>query len=331
VSPTSEPSDRRNGLSLGIDLGATKVTAVLLDRNGRVLRASGRIPHSNDGPTSVIELVARAGRLALGGPGPRPLSAGIAVAAQVDPVSGLVHHAPNLRWTNVRLGPILSETFGFPVVVFNDARAATYAEWTLGAGVGCSDLFCLVLGTGVGGSAVVGGRLLEGGMHAAGEVGHIPIVSGGRKCHCPSSGCFEAYVGGWAIAERAQEAVRADPRAGRAIRARAGNVERIHAEEVFASAEAGDPLALRLVAETEQYLADGAVGVVNAFNPALLVLTGGLVTGRPGLVRTVARAVRERCQPPAAKVRVVRAKTGDLAAAVGAAALAARPRRLPYR
>jgi glucokinase len=171
----------------------------------------------------------------------------------------------------------------------------------------------------------VGGRLLDGGTHAAGEVGHIPIVSGGRRCTCPGSGCFEAYVGGWAIAERAQEAVREHPGSGTALIQTAGGLESIRAVHVFAAARGGDPLALRLVAETERYLEDGAVGVVNAFNPTRLVLAGGVFAGQPKLVRVVARAVKARCQPPAAVVRVVRARFGEDAPAVGAAALAGRP------
>jgi glucokinase len=312
------------GLALGIDLGATKIRAVLVDGRGRVVRESGRLLHSNDGPAHVLESVVRAARRCAPAGTPSPRALGIAVAAQVDSASGRVVHAPNLRWRDVPLGALLTRELGVPVHVSNDARSATYAEWTHGAGVGCADLFCLVVGTGVGGSAVMGGRLLEGGTNAAGEVGHLPIVSGGRACHCPGSGCFEAYVGGWAIAERAQEAVRSDPRAGRAMTVRAGGIERIGAESVFDAAGAGDALACRLVRETERYLGDGAVGVVNAFNPSRLLLAGGLIARRPELIRVVARAVRERCQPPAAGVRVARAHFGELAPAVGAAGLAIR-------
>lgn len=327
MSPKSRTLREGGGYALGIDLGATKVTAALVDRRGRIVRRSGRLTHSNDGPEQVIQVVVRAARRCLREDTRAPSMAGIAVAAQVDPATGLVRHAPNLGWRNVPLGRILSRELGVPVRVFNDARSATYAEWTRGAGVGCRDLFCLIVGTGVGGSAVVGGRLLEGGTHAAGEVGHVPIVSGGRRCHCPGRGCFEAYAGGWAIAERAQEAVRSDPRAGRAMRALAGGVEGIRAETVFDAAGAGDRLARRLVAETEQYLGDGTVGVVNAFNPSRLLLAGGVISGRPELVHVVARAVRQRCQPPAAGACVMRARFGELAPALGAAALATRPGR----
>jgi glucokinase len=230
-----------------------------------------------------------------------------------------------LGWRDVPLAQRVSEGLGgLPVVVINDARAATLAEWRFGAGKGVSDLFCMFLGTGVGGSAVVGGRLLEGGTHALGEVGHITVSVGGRKCHCPNRGCLEAYVGGWAIAERAQEAIRADPEAGAALVARAGSARDVTAQTVFQVCRTGDVLSARLVRETERFLADGAVSVANAFNPSLLVLGGGLVTGMPEFVPVVETAIRARCQPPAAMARVSFASFGENAPLVGAAEAARR-------
>ncbi len=307
---------------LGIDLGATKVVAGLVAPDGTILRHSGRVVHSNDGPTGVIHAVAESARSCADPAAPGTPRIGIAVAAQVDPSRGTVVHAPNLGWRDVPLGTLLAEELGAPVAVINDARAAALAEWRYGAGVGATDLFFLSLGTGIGGSAVVGGRLLEGGTHAIGEVGHLTIVAGGRRCHCPNSGCFEAYAGGWGIAERAQEAVREKPTAGRALLARAGGVSAITAQTVFEEYRAGDALAGRLVGETERFLADGAVGIVNAFNPSLLVLGGGLIAGMPRFVPVIEAAIRSRCQPPAAGARVETSRLGENASLVGAACAA---------
>ena len=322
-SPKSRPRapGSRADLVLGIDLGATKVVSALVAPDGTIVRHSGRHLHANDGPGGVIRTLVRSVETCLeGAPTLRPHAVGVAVAAQVDPRTGTVIHAPNLGWRDVPLARRVSEELGgVPVVVVNDARAATLAEWRFGAGRGASDLFCMILGTGVGGSAVVGGRLLEGGSHALGEVGHMTIVVGGRKCHCPNWGCLEAYVGGWAIAERAQESVRSDPVAGAALVSRAGSVEGITAQTVFQAYRSGDVLAGRLVRETERFLADGAVSIVNAFNPSLLVLGGGVVAGMPEFLPVVEAAVRARCQPPAAMARVVVASFGENAPLVGAA------------
>ena len=313
---------RARGLVLGIDLGATKVVSALVDAEGTIVHHSGRHLHANDGPGGVIATVVRSARTCLDLEAAPPLAIGVAVAAQVDPRSGTVIHAPNLGWRDVALARRLEDEIGGPVHVVNDARAATFAEWQLGAGRGVDDLFYLALGTGVGGSAVFDGRLVEGGTHAAGEVGHMTIVSGGRKCHCPNWGCFEAYVGGWAIAERAREAVAADPGLGRALTERAGSSDGISAATVFQEYRQGDPLSRRIVRETERYLTDGAVGISNAFNPSLLVLGGGLIAGMPEFVPAVEAAVRARCQPPAALARVARARFVEDAPTVGSAALA---------
>jgi glucokinase len=322
-SPKSSagPAEAPEDFVLGIDLGATKVVSALVGPDGAIVRHSGRHLHSNDGPDGVIRVLYQSVKACLeGSPPVPPRAVGVSVAAQVDPRSGTVIHAPNLGWRDVPLARRVSEELaGLPVVVLNDARAATLGEWRFGAGRGTSDLFCMFLGTGVGGSAVVGGRLLEGGSNALGEVGHITIVVGGRKCHCPNRGCLEAYVGGWAIAERAQEAVRSDPDAGAALVARAGSERDITAQTVFQVFRTGDRLAVRLVRETERCLADGAVSVVNAFNPSSLVLGGGIVTGMPELVPVVEAAIRVRCQPPAATARVLVAAFGENAPLVGAA------------
>ncbi len=326
---SSRPANGEGRLALGIDLGATKVVSALVDPAGHVVYRSDRFRHANDGPARVLEAVVRSARQCLDSTSDPPRTAGIAVAAQVDPKLGIVVYSPNLRWRDQPLGNPLSEALGIPVRTVNDARAATFAEWRFGAGIGERNLFCLVVGSGVGGSAVVDGRLLEGGTHSEGEVGHLTLVSGGRSCHCPNTGCFEAYVGGWAIADRAQEAVAAAPEEGAALVRLAGSSDAITAESVFHAADDRDPLAGKLVADTERYLADGAVSVVNAFNPTLLILAGGLAVARPGWVGVVETAVRSRCQPAAASARIVLAALGSDAGAVGAAQLSREPQRIP--
>ncbi len=331
----SSPKSRRRpapppdpgAVVLGIDLGATKVVSGLVAPDGRIVAHSGRQVHSNDGPSGVLRTLLRSAQSCLAASPLRPAAIGVAVAAQVDPRTGTVVHAPNRGWRDVPLARQVAEELGRPVHVLNDARAATIAEWRFGAGRGSNDFFCLFLGTGIGGSAVVGGRLLEGGTHALGEVGHMTIVVGGRRCHCPNVGCFEAYAGGWAIAERAQEAVSANPDAGRPLVQRAGAIDAISAQTLFQEYRAGDPFSGQLVRETERFLADGVIGVVNAFNPSVLILGGGLVAGLPELLPVIEVAVRARCQPSAAGVRIAIATAGEDAPLVGAAEYARTPGR----
>jgi len=211
---------------------------------------------------------------------------------------------------------------GLSVRVENDARAATRADWRFGAGRMVDNLVGISLGTGIGGGVVLDGHFAAGARAAAGEIGHLAIVSGGRKCTCPSRGCWEAYAGGWAIAERAREAFSQSGSGRSAGAPRKESAAGVTARSVFRRAREGDRLAVRLVRETEGYMADGVVSVANLFNPQRIVLSGGLLAGWPRLAVVMQRAVRERCQPPAAGVQVVRSKFGEDAALVGAAAAA---------
>lgn len=181
------------------------------------------------------------------------------------------------------------------------------------------------MGTGIGGGIVSDGQVLAGHQGVAGELGHIPIVPFGRSCHCPNQGCWEAYAGGWALADRAQEAVRANPEAGAALRERAGSVEAITGRTVHAACEDGDPLATDLVKATGEYLGVGMSGVVNAFNPARIVLGGGVIEGHPAYVDHVRRFVNERAlQVAADELEIVLSELGERAGVVGAATIARR-------
>jgi glucokinase len=308
------------GLTVGVDVGATKVATVLLDPDGRVLHADRRPTDASAGPAHVLETIARSVR-SLGAPASEPAAAvGVGVAAQVDS-AGNVRFAPNLRWKDLPLGRDLSAALGAPVRVLNDVRAATVGEWTHGAARGQTDVVCLFLGTGLGGGVVSGGRLLTGATNTAGELGHLTIVHGGRRCTCPNSGCLEAYVGGWAIAERAREQARSDAAAeARLASAAGGSLDTLTARTVLRLAVEGDPMARRLLDETRGYLTAGLVGIVNAFNPSLLVAGGGVLDGAPDLFESALEAARPRVLPSAGEgLRGARAALGESAVAIGAA------------
>jgi glucokinase len=165
--------------------------------------------------------------------------------------------------------------------------------------------------------------MLEGCSNTAGEIGHTTLIVDGRNCSCPNKGCLEAYAGGWAIAERAQEAVRANPEAGKALISLAGGVEKITATLVSQAYHDGDILSSQLVKETAQYLSAGLVSIVNAFNPCLLVVGGGVIEGLPELIKTAEPFIKRKALKVAAQnLKVVKAALGNEAGIVGAAALA---------
>src|SRR5262249_14343474 len=139
------------------------------------------------------------------------------VAGQVEAQSGTVIFAPNLKWRQFHLGERVQQRCALPCTVVNDVRAATVGEWLYGAGRGCAELVALFIGTGIGGSAIAGGKLCIGSNNAAGEFGHIVLQMDGPLCTCGNRGCFEALAGGWAMARRLQERVVLDPAAGKQI------------------------------------------------------------------------------------------------------------------
>ena len=312
-------------VAIGVDIGGTKVEVALVDGAGAVLGALRFATEPERGVAAVVADIAAAARDAFGAALGGALGVGASVAGQVD-AGGVVVGAPNLGWTHAPLGARLAAALALPVRVVNDVRAATLAEWRFGAGRGHDDVVVLFLGTGIGGGVVTGGRIVEGAGGFAGELGHATVVAGGRPCHCRNRGCIEAYAGGWAIAERAREAVRADPAAGALLRGLVGgDVGAIVAETVAAARERGDGLAVRLVEETAEYLGAALVGIVNGLDPARVILGGGVVEGFPELVPLAAAVVHARALPAmAAGVAVVPASLGTRAPVIGAAACAPR-------
>ena len=309
-------------LALGVDLGGTKVETALVDKNGKII-SSHRYPTNREkGALRIIDDVVTCVEECLDKGKEDAQALGIGVAAQVDH-SGVVLSSPNLDWQNVPLRAMLEEKLKLPVVVTNDVRAASWGEWHFGAGKEVDDFVVIFVGTGIGGGVVSGGRMLEGCSNTAGEIGHTTLIVEGRNCSCPNKGCLEAYAGGWAIAERAQEAVQANPEAGKALISLAGGVEKITAALVSQAYHDGDILSFQLVKETAQYLSAGLVSIVNAFNPCLLVVGGGVIDGLPELIKTAEPFIKKKALKVAAQnLKVVRAALGNEAGIVGAAALA---------
>lgn len=313
----------RGGPTLGVDLGGTKVLTALVDADGRVLASHKRPTDARQGPDAVIADVVACVRDCLGSVADRATGLGIGVAGQVDTRTGTVSYAPNLGWQDVALGDALASAIDLPVVVANDVRAAAVGEWQHRNGAGARNLVALFVGTGIGGAIVADGRLLEGSVGAAGELGHTMLVAGGRACHCPNTGCLEAYAAGWAIAERAREAVRTHPGEGASLADLAGSIDDITAAHVTELYRKGDALASRLIEETGRFLAAGATGLVNAFNPEIVVLGGGVIEALPEIVSVVREHVRQFALPAARDaVQIEHASLGGSAGVVGAAALA---------
>lgn len=309
-------------LTLGVDLGGTKVETALVDASGQILSSHRYPTHPEKGARRIIDDIVACVDHCLSKGKEEARALGIGIAAQVNR-SGVVRSSPNLGWKDVSLRAMLEEKLKLPVVATNDVRAASMGEWKFGAGRGFDDLVVIFVGTGIGGGVVSNGRLLEGCSNTAGELGHTTLIVDGRNCHCPNRGCLEAYASGWAIAERAQEAVYNNPEAGKTLNSMAGSTEKITGAVVSRAYREGDLLAFQLIKETAQYLSAGLIGIVNAFNPCLLVLGGGVIEAHSEMIKTVKAEIHKRAlKPTVENLKVIKAILSNKAGIVGAAALA---------
>lgn len=317
------PVSTADRLYAGADIGGTKIGMVLIDEHGVILERHRFPTNASDGTDAVLGRLAQSLAECFAGQRERIAAVGIGVAGQVDPDTGSVIFAPNLQWSDVPLAARIREALGVPVFVTNDVRAATLGEWHAGAGSGVNDLVAVLVGTGIGGGVVSGGRLLVGASNTFGEVGHVTVVAGGRKCRCGNLGCVEAYAGGWAIGQRAREMVEENHDAGAALLRHAGALDKIEASTVTAAYRESDAMAISLVEDAGRHLAAACVGFVNALNPARLILGGGVLRGLPELVQVVEREIRAHALEAAtASLEIVAASLGPAAPAVGAATLA---------
>ena len=199
----------------GLDLGGTKIQAVVTNGESTVLGKARRETPRKGGPEAVVFELAEALRAALDDAGVEPMGlAGIGVGApgSIDVETGSVLQVANIEGWDAPfpLGPTLAEELGRPVRIGNDVNVAVDAEHRFGAGRGLDSFLGVFWGTGVGGGIVMDGRKLTG-RGSAGEIGHVCSKPGGRRCNCGLEGCVEAYAGRWALEERARELAKERP------------------------------------------------------------------------------------------------------------------------
>ncbi len=312
--------------ALGVDLGGTKLEVARVDEDGTIRDSVRMSTNVKGGPGAIEDDIADMAGILQEKAGTRPTGIGVGIAGQIDGDTGIVRFSPNIDWHDVPLLADLRRLLDMPVVVTNDVRAITLGEWVHGAGRGLNDIVCLYVGTGIGGGVVSAGRLLTGCTNTAGELGHITIDINGPLCTCGNVGCLESLAGGWAIARQAQQMIREDGQAGRALLALAnGSIDKVDAETVAVSASAGDKFSVALLEKVGRALVAGCVGLVNAFNPCRLILGGGVIDGVPELIGRIRVGVRQLALPAATSgLEIVPSVLGSKAGVVGAASLAMR-------
>jgi glucokinase len=237
--------------------------------------------------------------------------------------AGMLLDPPNLPgWNNFPLRDRVASALGRPVAFQNDANAAAFGEFWVGAGRGVRSMILFTLGTGVGCGIVIDGRIVEGRHSHGAECGHQVIqMDGGRLCSCGQYGHLEAYASATALVKRATEAV-AESDEPTALRALLENND-LSARTIDQAADAGDRVAVRLMTETARYLAVGAVNVMHTVDPDLVLFGGGMTASGPTLLGNIRSFIRSLAFPTLAReVCIEYATLGGDAGFIGAAACA---------
>ncbi|MDD2480082.1 MAG: ROK family protein [Victivallaceae bacterium] len=259
---------------LGYDVGGTKIAASLMMSDGKVI-ASERFDNKDTDPNEMLPKLVAAGKTMLHAaniPHSAVRGIGISTPSPADIPNGIIVGPPNNpKWRNVKIGSFLSNALGIEATMENDANAGMLAEWFFGAGKGCRNAIYLTMSTGIGGGIIASGRLLQGKSFYAGEIGHIVIDRDGPLCNCGLRGCYEAFCGGRAVAQRLQceLATKTDHAI---VQAAGGKVEDIDFVALEKAVIAGDEYALKIWDEIALRNAQGIGILINIFNPEKVIL-----------------------------------------------------------
>ena len=311
-------------LTIGIDVGGTKIFAGVVDSGGRIVEKLKRsTPAASPEQTArvigdaILELL---GRHKVG-------AVGIGAAGFVDSAGSTIVFAPNLAWRDEPLKKQVEEHVGLPVVVENDANAAAWAETNLGAARGYGHVIFIGVGTGIGAGIVINGQLYRGRWGMAGEPGHYCVVPEGRLCGCGNRGCWEQYASGNALVAEAREFARRSPGAAvRLLQLGGGAAEGISGPEVTQAAREGDAAALRCFEIVGGWLGQGLAALAAILDPDCFVIGGGVSDAGDLLIgpaqAAFAGALTGGRYRPHAEIRL--AQLGADAGVIGAADLARR-------
>ncbi|MPQ43271.1 ROK family protein [Clostridium tarantellae] len=306
---------------VGVDLGGTKISCALADLNGKVISQNTIATNANEGEVPVlnriinsIETVIEDGKvtiedvkaIGIGSPGP------------LNSKTGIIITTPNLPFKNFNLVDPLKNRFNIPVYLDNDANVAAIGEFMFGAGKGTENMVFFTVSTGVGGGAILNGKIYRGSTSNALEVGHATVApNSGLRCNCGNIGCLEALSSGTAIGKRGKDAIATN------IDTSLKQYENVTSYEVFKEAEKGDKVSKEIIDTALNYLGIGVANAIATFDPDMVVIGGGVSKAGNIVFEKVQEVVNTRCfKSMAEHCKIMPAGLGTDAGVIGAVALA---------
>ncbi len=315
--------NRELGYVVGVDVGATSIDLVLADFGGQILERHNEATDVREGPGPVLGrvCVVIADILRRRGSGPeRVYAVGIGVPGPVEFSTGLLIAPPLMPdWEGYPIRKFIQRSLpAAKVSVDNDVNVMALGELRAGAGVGIDNFIFVKIGTGIGSGIVCNGQVYRGSDGCAGNIGHICVERDGPVCHCGNLGCLESIAAGPPIAARAMETALSggSPFLARKMEA---NGNRLIPEDVALGAAAGDRASIKIIQETGRVIGEALAGLVNFFNPRLILIGGGVSNIGHQLLSSTRQAVLRRSTPLSTRdLRIEYAPLGADAGVTGA-------------
>jgi glucokinase len=301
---------------LGIDLSGPTMRAALVT-------AAGEVIERRESPIEADKLVPKIAEVVqeLRTSHPEIAAIGVAIPGLVNRQTDRVIASRDLPSTvRDELHSEFMDATGLRVEIENDANAAAYGEYIVGAGRGSRDMFYVTIGEGIGGAIILDGKLWAGASGFAGEVGHITIDADGIECECGNMGCLETVASGPNIVRRANERLHRD---GTSSLSRLAINKNFTAADLAHEAKNGDDFSLMMIERTGKYIGTGVASVLNLLNIEKIVLGGGVMDAGELILNPIIQEARRRAfQPCFEATQIVAAALGPDAVSIGAAMLA---------
>ena len=303
---------------VGVDLGGTKIYTALVDLEGNIVKEKTVETLAHEGEQAVKERIIDTINYVIDGTDKNLIkSIGIGSPGPLDVKNGVILESANLPFKNFEIVKSIKETYDLPTYLDNDANVATLGEFMFGAGKGTENMIFITASTGIGGGAVLNGKLFRGATGNALEVGHMTVSTEGPRCGCGNVGCAEALGSGTAIGKRAKEAVLSN------VKTSLKNYDNVTSKEVFKEAANGDRVAKKILNTSLTYLGIAVANTITNFDPEKVIVGGGVVNGGDIVIDTIKNVVEERCMAAFVEnCTIEKAVLGGKAGVLGAAALA---------
>ena len=303
---------------IGIDLGGTKIYTAVVDLEGKIISEETVATNAAEGEQAVLNRILGTVETALKNVDISNVKAiGIGSPGPLDVKNGIIVNSANLPFKNFNIVQPLKEKYNLPTFLDNDANVATLGEFMFGAGKGTENMVFVTASTGIGGGAVLNGKLYRGNTANALEIGHMTVMVNGPRCGCGNAGCAEALGSGTAIMKRGREAVSSN--ANTTLK----NYTEVTSKEVFEEAAKGDRVSKEIIDTALSYLGIAVANIVNIFDPEKVVVGGGVTNGGQIVFDKIQQEVDNRCLKAISENCVIeKAVLGGKAGVLGAAALA---------